>query len=68
MTLSDAHDALSDLARQFHNDMNRQGTKELAAEEWLEKFRSWLPSGRTFAEEYERTLKFLKEFEERAGQ
>lgn len=55
MTIAEAADALSQLAYDFYNDMLLQGTNELAAEEWMEKFRSWLPSGRTFAEEHMRT-------------
>jgi hypothetical protein len=67
MSLAEAHDALSDQARLFHNEMIRRGVKEMSAEEWMEEFRSWLPHGREFAFHYAATLKFLEECERRAA-
>jgi len=61
MSLAEVADALSDLVRQFHNDMLRQGVKQRAPKEWLEEFRSWLPSGTTFAEDLYRFNKWLDE-------
>ncbi len=42
MPLDHAYDALSDLVRQFHNRMRRQGIKEMPATEWADEFRAWI--------------------------
>lgn len=61
MSVGAAADALSNLAYDFHNQMIREGTKELRPEQWLEAFLSWLPSGIEFARKHYETVKWLAE-------
>jgi hypothetical protein len=66
MSIDQATSALRELVYDFHNDMIRGGTQELAPEEWLEAFRAWLPSGFQFARTHQQRIEWLDEAE-RAG-
>jgi len=60
MPLAHAHDALGDLVSQFHNEMLRQGIKEMPARKWVEEFRSWIDAY-DFERQYAETLKSLSD-------
>lgn len=57
--LADAHDSLSDRVSQFHNDMLRQGVREMSPREWVENFCGWLDAYE-FERQYKETLKWLE--------